>query len=99
MHIFGVDIGGSGIKGAPVDLDLGDLADERYKVLTPHPATPDAVADGVKGRLKWELRATWLGGMRILDRLEAIDFDVFHHRPALGVIDAAAIVGRVLVWR
>ncbi|MFF9775576.1 polyphosphate--glucose phosphotransferase [Streptomyces sp. NPDC013978] len=48
MHIFGVDIGGSGIKGAPVDLELGDLADERYKVLTPHPATPDAVADGVK---------------------------------------------------
>ncbi|MEI5525812.1 ROK family protein [Streptomyces brasiliscabiei] len=48
MHIFGVDIGGSGIKGAPVDLDLGDLADERYKVLTPHPATPDSVADGVK---------------------------------------------------
>ncbi|MGW0709045.1 polyphosphate--glucose phosphotransferase [Streptomyces sp. NPDC002643] len=48
MHIFGVDIGGSGIKGAPVDLDRGDLADERFKVLTPHPATPDAVADGVK---------------------------------------------------
>lgn len=48
MHIFGVDIGGSGIKGAPVNLDLGDLADERHKVLTPHPATPDAVADGVK---------------------------------------------------
>ncbi|WP_326578024.1 ROK family protein [Streptomyces sp. NBC_00481] len=48
MHIFGVDIGGSGIKGAPVDLDLGDLADERYKVLTPQPATPDLVADGVK---------------------------------------------------
>ncbi|MFE7843489.1 polyphosphate--glucose phosphotransferase [Streptomyces sp. NPDC057474] len=48
MHIFGVDIGGSGIKGAPVDLDLGDLAHERHKVLTPHPATPDSVADGVK---------------------------------------------------
>ncbi|GGL77369.1 polyphosphate glucokinase [Streptomyces fumigatiscleroticus] len=48
MQIFGVDIGGSGIKGAPVDLDRGDLADERCKVLTPHPATPDAVADGVK---------------------------------------------------
>ncbi|WNZ08929.1 polyphosphate--glucose phosphotransferase [Streptomyces sp. 11x1] len=56
MHIFGVDIGGSGIKGAPVDLDLGDLADERYKVLTPHPATPEAVADGVKevvGHFGW----------------------------------------------
>src|SRR5690349_4860490 len=48
MQIFGVDIGGSGIKGAPVDLDRGDLAEERCKVLTPHPATPDAVADGVK---------------------------------------------------
>ncbi|MET9729815.1 polyphosphate--glucose phosphotransferase [Streptomyces sp. NPDC006458] len=48
MQIFGVDIGGSGIKGAPVDLDRGDLAQERFKVLTPQPSTPDAVADGVK---------------------------------------------------
>ena len=48
MQIFGVDIGGSGIKGAPVDLDRGDLAEERFKVLTPHPSTPDSVADGVK---------------------------------------------------
>ncbi|KUL69747.1 MULTISPECIES: polyphosphate--glucose phosphotransferase [unclassified Streptomyces] len=47
MQIFGLDIGGSGIKGAPVDLDKGDLAQERHKVLTPHPATPDGVADGV----------------------------------------------------
>lgn len=48
MKVFGVDIGGSGIKGAPVDLERGDLTEERYKVLTPHPATPDAVADGVR---------------------------------------------------
>ncbi|MFH9265388.1 polyphosphate--glucose phosphotransferase [Streptomyces sp. NPDC017546] len=47
MEIFGVDIGGSGIKGAPVDLDRGDLARERHKVLTPHPATPTGVADCV----------------------------------------------------
>ncbi|GAA2649678.1 polyphosphate--glucose phosphotransferase [Streptomyces vastus] len=56
MQIFGVDIGGSGIKGAPVDLDRGDLAAERHKVLTPHPSTPDAVADGVKevvGHFGW----------------------------------------------
>ncbi|MFD7507574.1 polyphosphate--glucose phosphotransferase [Streptomyces sp. NPDC059850] len=46
-RVFGVDIGGSGIKGAPVDLDRGDLAEERHKVLTPHPATPEAVVDGV----------------------------------------------------
>ncbi|MFD7921245.1 polyphosphate--glucose phosphotransferase [Streptomyces sp. NPDC059740] len=48
MNVFGVDIGGSGIKGAPVDLDKGDLAAERHKVLTPHPATPEAVAECVR---------------------------------------------------
>lgn len=41
---FGVDIGGSGIKGAPVDLATGRLTAERFKIATPHPATPDAVA-------------------------------------------------------
>ncbi|MEV7522363.1 polyphosphate--glucose phosphotransferase [Streptomyces sp. NPDC091371] len=44
MQIMGVDIGGSGIKGAPVDLARGDLAQERHKVLTPQPATPEGVA-------------------------------------------------------
>ncbi|MBW8701146.1 Polyphosphate glucokinase [Streptomyces sp. MBT84] len=56
MQIFGVDIGGSGIKGAPVDLEWGVLVEERFKVLTPHPATPDLVADGVKevvGHFGW----------------------------------------------
>ncbi|WP_406507013.1 polyphosphate--glucose phosphotransferase [Streptomyces sp. NBC_00212] len=43
-NVFGVDVGGSGIKGAPVDLERGDLAQERHKVLTPQPATPEAVA-------------------------------------------------------
>ncbi|MER6994274.1 polyphosphate--glucose phosphotransferase [Streptomyces sp. NPDC000410] len=47
MNVFGVDIGGSGIKGAPVDLDRGDLAEPRHKVLTPQPATPEGVADCV----------------------------------------------------
>ncbi|GHC48713.1 polyphosphate--glucose phosphotransferase [Streptomyces flavofungini] len=48
MQIFGVDIGGSGIKGAPVDLERGDLAQERHKVLTPQPATPEGVVEGVR---------------------------------------------------
>jgi polyphosphate glucokinase len=47
MQIFGLDIGGSGIKGAPVDLDSGELVFERFKLLTPHPAEPQAVADRV----------------------------------------------------
>ena len=44
---LGVDVGGSGIKGAPVDLGSGELAAERHKVATPHPATPEAVAGAV----------------------------------------------------
>ncbi len=54
---FGVDIGGSGIKGAVVDLAVGGLATERYKVLTPRPSTPGAVADVVAevvGQFGWE---------------------------------------------
>jgi polyphosphate glucokinase len=41
---FGVDVGGSGIKGGIVDLDTGELIGDRIKLLTPQPATPDAVA-------------------------------------------------------
>jgi polyphosphate glucokinase len=41
---FGIDFGGSGIKGAPVDLRKGDFAAERVRIDTPQPATPDAVA-------------------------------------------------------
>ncbi|MDQ3887378.1 MAG: ROK family protein [Actinomycetota bacterium] len=44
---FGVDIGGSGIKGAPVNLWVGSLDDERLRIPTPHPATPEAVAEVV----------------------------------------------------
>jgi polyphosphate glucokinase len=57
---FGVDIGGSGIKGAIVDLDKGDLATERVKYLTPNPSTPEAVAE-VVARLVRE--AGWSGDL------------------------------------
>lgn len=56
MDVFGVDIGGSGIKGAPVDLGRGEVAAERFKVLTPQPSTPDAVAGCVQevaGHFGW----------------------------------------------
>lgn len=54
---------------------------------------------GVSGRLKQELRATWLGGMRMLERLEANQFDVFDTRPTLGWSDAAVIGWRALRWK
>ncbi len=49
MEILGVDIGGSGIKAAPVDVTSGALTRERIKVLTPQPAAPEAVAAAVGG--------------------------------------------------
>jgi squalene synthase HpnC len=57
-----------------------------------------SVCDGLEGRLRWELRLTWLGGCRILDRLEQSGYDVFKHRPTLGVRDAPGLVWRVLRW-
>ncbi|MCX6544869.1 MAG: squalene synthase HpnC [Acidobacteria bacterium] len=57
------------------------------------------VCDGVSGRLRFELRMTWLGGRRILDALERDGFDVFANRPALGVGDIPALAWGALVWR
>jgi polyphosphate glucokinase len=48
MHALGIDIGGSGIKGAPVDVTTGKFVTDRQKIATPRPARPDAVADVVK---------------------------------------------------
>jgi polyphosphate glucokinase len=48
MHALGIDIGGTGIKAAPVDVTTGQLLADRQKIETPHPALPDPVADVVK---------------------------------------------------
>lgn len=50
MRVLGIDVGGSGIKGAPVETRSGRLLAPRYRVHTPSPATPAAVARAV-GRL------------------------------------------------
>jgi len=44
----GIDIGGTGIKGAVVDTLTGDLVQERFRLETPQPATPEKVGDTVK---------------------------------------------------
>ena len=43
--ILGIDVGGSGIKGALVDIDTGEMLTERLRIETPQPATPTAVID------------------------------------------------------
>ena len=59
---FGIDIGGSGIKGARVDMESGEFIGERIKILTPKPATPEAVADVVAELLE---QAEWDGPVGI----------------------------------
>ena len=61
------------------------------------PAAPCATAS--TGRLRYELRFTWLGGRRILDRLEAAGFDVFAARPTLGAADFASLAWQAVAWR
>jgi hypothetical protein len=57
------------------------------------------VCDGVTGRLRHELRVTWLGGRRILARLESAGFDVFESRPTLGAADVPALAWQAATWR
>ena len=56
------------------------------------------VCDGVSGRLRHELRMTWLGGMRILDSVERADYNVFTRRPALGASDVPSLLWRTFLW-
>lgn len=48
MTYLGIDIGGTGIKGAPVNVETGELLAERLRIETPHPALPNSVADVVE---------------------------------------------------
>jgi polyphosphate glucokinase len=52
MEILGIDIGGSGIKGAIVNITDGTLINERHRIITPQPATPQAVAETVNALVK-----------------------------------------------
>jgi len=57
-----------------------------------------SVCDGVSGRLRLELRLTWLGGMTILDRLSASGFDPYRFRPTISRRDLPGLLWRAIVW-
>lgn len=87
------------------DLDAGRMTPEWRAVLRVMAsrtrglfAAGRPVCDGVGGRLRLELRLTWLGGSRILDRLERHDFDVFGRRPTLTGVDAVPLLWRAVTW-
>jgi len=52
--------------------------------------------EAVRGRLKYELRLTWLGGTRILERIEELGYDTLHRRPAISTFDKLRLLGRTL---
>jgi squalene synthase HpnC len=58
-----------------------------------------AVCDGTRGRLRYELRLTWLGGRRILDRIGAERGRLLQHRPVLGAADVPALAWRLSTWK
>jgi polyphosphate glucokinase len=58
VEVFGLDVGGSGIKGAPVDTASGELLAERVRVKTPQPATPEAI---VETAVEVVRRSGWAG--------------------------------------
>lgn len=57
------------------------------------------LCDQVSGLLKFELRLVWLGGMRILEKIENVHFNVFDHRPTLNALDWALLLFRALEWK
>jgi squalene synthase HpnC len=56
------------------------------------------LCDRIRGRLRHELRATWLGGVRILDRIDANPRDLVRGRPTIGAADAPWLLAWLLAW-
>jgi hypothetical protein len=56
------------------------------------------LCDAVGGRLRYELRATWLGGVRILQRIERATDATADRRPTLGFRDAPWLLFQLLTW-
>jgi hydroxysqualene synthase len=57
-----------------------------------------SVCDGVRGRLRYELRFTWLGGRRILERVRDVRSDLLTRRPTLGIADVPLLFARAARW-
>jgi phytoene/squalene synthetase len=57
------------------------------------------VCDRVRGRLRLQLRFTWLGGRRILERVQRRPADLLHERPALGAPDLPRLLWGAASWK
>jgi polyphosphate glucokinase len=96
MHVLGIDIGGSGIKAAPVDVATGKLLADRQKIDTPRPALPDAVAGVVKELVT---SFSWSGPMGVTFPgvvIDGVTRTAANMDPAWIGLDAAAMFGRAV---
>ena len=94
MHVLGIDIGGSGIKAAPVDVTTGKLLADRQKIETPQPALPDPVADVVK---QLTTAFSWSGPIGITFPgvvTDGVTRTAANLNPAWIGLDAAALFGK-----
>jgi squalene synthase HpnC len=90
---------------AETDLDFGRLTPAWARALGDCVAATAklfdqgrSVCDGVRGRLRWELRFTWLGGRRVLERVDSRRADALTHRPTLGAGDVPSLLWRAIRW-
>jgi polyphosphate glucokinase len=96
MHVLGIDIGGSGIKAAPVDVATGKLLADRQKIDTPRPALPQPVSDVVK---KITAAFSWSGPIGITFPgvvTEGMTRTAANMDPAWVGLDAAALFGQAI---
>ncbi|ATE60008.1 squalene synthase HpnC [Thauera sinica] len=102
MARFGVqDATIAGLAGGSLDPDAGWRALLAFEVQRARAMMLEGapLAKRLRGRVGWELRLVVLGGLRILERIEAVDHDVFRHRPALGAGDWLRIGWRAFNWK
>lgn len=90
----------------PIDQLFGHAYNERFVAVLRHQIQRTRqlfqrgrpLCDLVEGRLSLELRAVWLGGMRILEKIERSRYHVFRARPAITLADKGALLGKLLTW-
>jgi polyphosphate glucokinase len=94
MHALGIDIGGTGIKAAPVDVAAGKLLADRLKIDTPRPALPEPVADVVKQHIA---AFNWSGPVGITFPgvvVDGVTRSAANMDPAWIGLDAAGLFGQ-----
>jgi squalene synthase HpnC len=89
----------AGLERVPLPESWGRAIEECVDVTRTQFDEGRAVCDLVRGRLRIELRFTWLGGVRTLERAAHVREFLIRDRPALGVLDAPVLLWRAARWR